>query len=75
LNQPVLRTLAAAKNLAYRLQRYMLTDEDSISKHGNDRNGRTVRKHTRWSQGFDLSKILFLTIEGSEKMQNETFTF
>jgi hypothetical protein len=58
LTQPVLRTLVAAKNLAYRLQRYMLTDEDSISKHGNDRNGRTVRKHTRWSQGFDLSKIL-----------------
>jgi hypothetical protein len=34
LNQPVLRTLAAAKNLAYRLQRYMLTDEDSIQNMG-----------------------------------------
>ncbi len=58
LNQPVLRTLVAAKNLAYRLQRYMLTDEDSISKHGNVRNGRNMRKHTQLSQGFDLSKIL-----------------
>ncbi len=58
LNQPVLRALVAAKNLAYRLQRYMLTDEDSISKHGNDRNGRTMRKHMQWSQGFDLSEIL-----------------